>query len=99
MPTEPEVDAAENVINDCMAARSLPPTWGYREVARKALEAAERARDIVRRANCQHLNRRYSGSIGSDGSMSWDWYCPECGKSDSGSSPARDRPSQQILSQ
>jgi hypothetical protein len=57
----------------------------WRDLAEAGLSAFHREEAIARRESCQHPNKRGSGSIGSDGSSTWDWYCPDCGTSDSGS--------------
>jgi hypothetical protein len=43
---------------------------------------------FVEPPRCQHKRRQGSGSACSDGSSSMSWYCLDCGKSESYSTPA-----------
>lgn len=45
-----------------------------------------------KRRNCRHFNRQGSGTVGSDGSSKWSWYCADCGASDEGITPPIPRP-------
>ena len=57
--------------------------------AKAALEAAESARAMQEKKNCKHPRKNGQGTCNSDGSSSWSWVCPDCGASDSGTSPPR----------
>lgn len=89
MASEQEITMAADAIREI-----VPPGYGMtweeaRGFARAALEAGARERDRFRRENCQHPSKRSNGTLGSDGSSSWSWYCPDCGNSGSAITPAR----------
>lgn len=59
-------------------------------LARAALEAAEKVRESERKANCQHARRNGQYQTSGDGSSKWWWFCSDCGRSDRGETPARE---------
>jgi hypothetical protein len=69
MPTDVEVDAALAVLG------------GDRNAVKRALSAAEHAAFMEKRKHCKHLNSFGSGSICSDGSGHYRWWCRDCGES------------------
>ena len=80
-----EIDAAVAAYNNAwdmakdIDARTAPKV--RREAMIAALIAAEQAREVARRENCRHPMKNSTGRIGSDGSGSSDWSCPNCGQS------------------
>lgn len=96
MPTELEIDVARCVIQDRIRAYweadpadAEKMVDGYREMAKAALEAAERVREQHRVATCTHPNKWGSGTMSSDGSSKLDWHCKDCGKSFHSETPAQ----------
>lgn len=71
-----------------MGLRTCPvPTGAYDEAARDAITAYEAFKDAERKASCKHWHKIGNGSLGSDGSSSMDWYCPDCHSSGSSKTP------------
>ena len=66
MATDVEVDAAWRVIG------------GDRETVRRALDAASGAALLEKRKTCRHHNSFGTGSMGSDGSGHYRWFCQDC---------------------
>ena len=91
MPGEAEINAAAKAMMEFMfAPHELPLDdelqFKYKALAHLTLEAAEQVRDELCQ-NCKHPRKLGGGALGSDGSSSWSWHCPDCGKSDQGNSP------------
>lgn len=90
MPTEDEVSVgAEAIARSPLIDAPKLPAECWHGLARAVLEAAERKRDEAKRATCRHPRRSASGTLNSDGSSSYRFYCPDCGASGESSTPAR----------
>jgi hypothetical protein len=63
----------------------------YLPQARIAITTVDAFREEEKRKNCRHYNKFGNGSLSSDGSSSFSWYCKDCGasgKSDLMANPA-----------
>lgn len=82
MPSTLELDAAAEAMSATrreLIAKPLQSVWP--QLAKAALEAAERARDAERRRHCKHLNKMGDGWVSSDGKSGGSWRCTDCGVS------------------
>jgi hypothetical protein len=62
----------------------------------KAIAAVDRQRDLEKRMACKHPRRIGNGSLGSDGSYSMKWSCPDCFASGESSSIPRTMTKEEI---
>lgn len=51
------------------------------EAAKQIARFVEDAIARYDRENCEHPRKSGLGSVGSDGSSTWSWHCPDCGAS------------------
>jgi hypothetical protein len=67
--------------------KPVDPSIYFRDMRMLRAFIAHQAEE--KRKNCKHFGRIGSGSIGSDGSSSTHWYCPDCGASYSQVTPPK----------
>lgn len=51
------------------------------DIIKVVIATVDSHRSEQKRKNCRHFNRLGNGSLSSDGSSSFSWFCPECGSS------------------
>lgn len=66
----------------------LWPPCPCRTAAVEILRAAESVRLDDKKKSCRHYNKIGNGSLSSDGSSSYTWFCAECGASGSFATPS-----------
>lgn len=79
MPSEREIKAAGAAL--CEASYDYLDPFQRDVLAKAALRAAEAEREVERKENCKHPNKTGNGTVSSDGSSKWNWYCSDCGAS------------------
>lgn len=61
---------------------------GYDDAAKEAIAIIDAYKTAEKRKNCRHYSKVGSGSLCSDGSSSYHWFCAECGTSGGHDTPA-----------
>lgn len=88
MASEEQVAAGAAILAASpMIDKPKLPAECWHGLARAVIDAAEQAKDAERRKNCKHVNKRSYGTVNSDGSSRFDWYCRECWASGSTETP------------
>lgn len=67
---------------DELIAQPLARIWD--DLAKAAMFAIMMAQSEAAKSPCTHPNRQGTGHVSSNGSSSWDWWCPSCGQSSAG---------------